>query len=71
LFAFPSAKIIEKRPVFNHKNMVWPRKKLIDKKKKGKEKSDGVAHWRTEACKLFRSRFQMLCNTFMMRSPAK
>ena len=35
--------------------------------KKVKNKSDGGAHWRTEACKLCRSRFQMFCNASSMR----
>jgi len=44
--------------------------KQLTEKKKAKDKSDGGAHWRTEARKLFRSRFEMLWNTFIMRSTA-
>jgi len=33
-------------------------------KKEVQDKFDGGAHWRTEACKLFLSRLQMLCNSF-------
>jgi len=43
---------------------------LTQKKKKVKDRSDGGAHWRTEVCRLFRSRLQMLCNAFIMRSTA-
>jgi len=35
-----------------------------------KDKSNGVAHWHTEACKVFWSRFRMLCYAFIMRSTA-
>jgi len=34
-----------------------------------KDESNGGAHWHTEACKLFRSKFQMLA-TLIMRSTA-
>jgi len=44
------------------------RKQLTDKKKK--DKSDKV-YIGTQACKLFQSRFQMLCNAFIMKSTAK
>jgi len=43
---------------------------LQKSKEKVQNKSDGVAQWRTEACKLLRSTFQMLCNAFIMRSTA-
>jgi len=36
-----------------------------------KDKSNEGAHWRTESGKLFRSRFQMLCNASIMRSTPK